>query len=310
MSSSWWTPTRQAASTAARWRGHWTAPPRACACSIFTPIAATAATWPTGLPLAIRLARGLSRSLAKRRCGRHQDTDESAEGKGGDDDERLITELAALGRLAYAKRRADAAKRLGIAVTALDAIVAEARGEEADQQQPEHWHVEPWSEPVATGDLLEALSATYAQHVILPEHGALAMALWTLHAWVHRRGLLLALHDVCQPRAALREKHGDVADRLDRSAHGACLQSSRPPRSFALSRPCTRCLLIDEAETYESEEARGDPEQRPQPRYGVRHPLRRRGQRSRSVSRHGRRRRSPALDGSLRRCGIAPSSCR
>ena len=101
----------------------------------------------------------------------------------GGGDEMLIAELAALPRLAYAKRRKDAAKTLGIGLSELDKVVAEARGSTRDEQQPEHWHVQRWSEPVSTGDLLDELSALYSKHVILPDHGAIAMALWCLHAW-------------------------------------------------------------------------------------------------------------------------------
>jgi hypothetical protein len=49
-------------------------------------------------------------------------------------DDELIAELAALPRLAYAKRRKEVAKQLGITVGELDKIVAEARGESSDKE--------------------------------------------------------------------------------------------------------------------------------------------------------------------------------
>lgn len=104
------------------------------------------------------------------------------EGDDGKTDEELIAELAALGLLAYATRRRQVATDLGISVAELDRIVKQARGQAPDKL-PDSWRVEPWPEPVATDDLLTELIDLYARYVILPEHGAITMALWTLHAW-------------------------------------------------------------------------------------------------------------------------------
>jgi hypothetical protein len=99
-------------------------------------------------------------------------------------DEEAITELAALAPLDYAKRRKGAAEAIGIGVGELDAIVAKARGEASGASRlPSRWEIERWDEAVDAAALLAELRDTFAQHVILPEHGAAAMALWTLHAW-------------------------------------------------------------------------------------------------------------------------------
>jgi hypothetical protein len=101
-------------------------------------------------------------------------------------DEEIIADLATLGPLAYAKRRKAASAAIGVGVGELDRIVAKARGDasaEAGPKTHERWQIEPWEEPVATADLLNDLREKYAAHVILPEHGAEAMALWVLHAW-------------------------------------------------------------------------------------------------------------------------------
>ena len=110
-----------------------------------------------------------------------ESTESTSAGASGSDDE-LIGELAALTPLQYAKRRKGAAEQIGIGVAELDKIVAEAR-REAPPTTPKRWVVEPWPEEVATADLLQGLLETYCKHVILPEHGAVAMALWCLHAW-------------------------------------------------------------------------------------------------------------------------------
>jgi putative DNA primase/helicase len=99
-------------------------------------------------------------------------------------DEGTIAELAALSPLAYAKSRKEAAEAIGIGVGELDAIVAKARGEASVASRlPSRWEIGLWDEPVDGGALLTELRDTFAQHVVLPEHGAAAMALWTLHAW-------------------------------------------------------------------------------------------------------------------------------
>jgi hypothetical protein len=103
---------------------------------------------------------------------------------GAASDEELITELAALAPLDYAKRRKGAAEAIGIGVGELDAIVVKVRGEASvPLRLPSRWEIERWDETVDTAELLSTLRDTFAQRVVLPEHGAAAMALWTLHAW-------------------------------------------------------------------------------------------------------------------------------
>ena len=76
-------------------------------------------------------------------------------------DDELIAELAALDRLGYAKRRKDAAARIGVTRAELDKIVAEAR-RDPPSDEPAHWQVERWPEPVATADLLTDLTRSIA----------------------------------------------------------------------------------------------------------------------------------------------------
>jgi hypothetical protein len=90
--------------------------------------------------------------------------------------------MAALPRIEYAKRRKDAAKGLGITLAELDKIVAEARGE-TSAATPERWSVAPWDTVIDTAELLAALRDTFMRYIIIPLHAAIAMALWTLHAW-------------------------------------------------------------------------------------------------------------------------------
>jgi hypothetical protein len=91
----------------------------------------------------------------------------------------VIDELDGLDGIEKARRKKEIAKELGISAKELDKALAD----KSAMEQPAHWANEPWPEPVLTGPLLDALSKHFAAHIILPPHGADAMALWTLHAW-------------------------------------------------------------------------------------------------------------------------------
>lgn len=47
---------------------------------------------------------------------------------------------------------------------------------------------EPWPEPVGTDALLNEITHIFSRYVILPGHGAEALALWTLHTYVFEHG--------------------------------------------------------------------------------------------------------------------------
>ena len=113
---------------------------------------------------------------------------DSGSGDGTSDDELLVAELAALPRLQYAKRRKDAAKRLGVTVGELDKIVGEARGEpkgKDDDALYPHWNVEPSDEPVEGGALLQELVEAIRRYVFLNGDQAVAVALWITFSWLH-----------------------------------------------------------------------------------------------------------------------------
>lgn len=168
----------------------------------------------------------------------------------GDDksDEQLIAELAALGLLQYAKRRKEVAKQLGISVIELDRIVKEARGQTPDKLS-ERWHVERWPEPVSTNDLLVELTDLYARFVILPEYGAITMALWTLHAWTIDAAYVSPFLMVSSPEMRCGKSTAlsllywtgprtALASNISRAAIYQYIEASHPT------------LLIDEAETF------------------------------------------------------------
>jgi len=123
-----------------------------------------------------------------------QPSSDEAGGSQSSSDDALIDELASLSIIAYAKRRKEAAKRLGIGVTALDKAVelrrAELEGEAHAEPSFSHWTVEPWPEPVDGDGVILALVRRIQSHVVVPSAAALAVALWIMFAWMHEEAAI------------------------------------------------------------------------------------------------------------------------
>ena len=106
--------------------------------------------------------------------------------------ESLLNELAELSPAAFGLRRKSEADRIGIPVTMLDREMEMRRqrhrtepdvGRGLDLNEPD-----PWPEPVDGANLLDMLVEVICRHLILPESGAVAIALWvpfthTFDAW-------------------------------------------------------------------------------------------------------------------------------
>jgi putative DNA primase/helicase len=163
-------------------------------------------------------------------------------------DEALVSELAALSKLDYAKRRKGAAEEIGITVGELDKIVVEVRGE-AKPDEDQEWAVDPWPDEVATADLLATLCETYRQHVILPEHGAEAMALWALHAWTMDASTISPFLFFTSPM--MRCGKSTALMLLKRTAPRPALASNISPAAiFRYIERCRPTLIIDEADGF------------------------------------------------------------
>ena len=125
----------------------------------------------------------------------HGDGERSGDGSGDEDDEILILELSALGALQYAKRRKEAAKKLGIGVGELDKVVAQARAELGGNDDApvlyEYWIVECSSEPVDGEALLRQLMDCLKRYVVMTEDQTLVVALWIIFTWLHGK---IAVH--------------------------------------------------------------------------------------------------------------------
>jgi putative DNA primase/helicase len=104
-------------------------------------------------------------------------------------DDEVITELARLDALAYARRQKDAAKALGITIAELRKIVDKKRRAikpDADNGQGRTVKIVdplPWHEPVSGDRIATTLAAAIKTYVVLSDEAADAIAMWTLHSW-------------------------------------------------------------------------------------------------------------------------------
>jgi hypothetical protein len=101
-----------------------------------------------------------------------------------------INALSLLPVTQYDQQRKDAAKRLGMRVGTLDDLVERLRSRsggdaDADKQGQEisFKPPEPWPDPVDGALLVADMIAAHRKYVIMSEHGALAVALWEIHAY-------------------------------------------------------------------------------------------------------------------------------
>ena len=173
-----------------------------------------------------------------------------------------LARLAALDPISYDKERATAAERLGCRVTTLDEMVRALRPKPAETPGgrgvvlPE---VDPWPEPVPTGELLDALVAAIRRHVILSEAAAYVIALWIVHTWIYERFQHTPRLAITSP--AKRCGKSTLLDLL----HSTCLRPIKADNISAagtfrtIKALCPLVLLLDEADSFlaENEELRG-----------------------------------------------------
>jgi Protein of unknown function (DUF3631) len=174
----------------------------------------------------------------------------------GRKDRDKIAELAGLDKLGYGRARRESAEALGVAATELDKIVAETRS--ADPGELPRWRIEPWDKPVSTSTLLKSLADAYEDYVILPPHGATAMALWNLHAWALEAAYVspILMFVSPEPRCGKSTALSLIYRTGPRTAMASNISTAAVYRYIERMRPT---LLLDEAETFvsESEELRG-----------------------------------------------------
>jgi putative DNA primase/helicase len=94
-----------------------------------------------------------------------------------------IERLAELSTLEYEQCREDEAETLKVRVSILDAEVIKRRKSAAAKPAGAFLEApEPWPEPVDGTELIGEIAETIGRYVILPDHGASAIALWVVAA--------------------------------------------------------------------------------------------------------------------------------
>ena len=180
------------------------------------------------------------------------------------DYEAQIARLAALSLRGYELQRGAAAKQLGLRVTFLDEEVATARtkasakGADAPHSDQFKDDPEPWPESISGCELLDRLTKTIINHLVLPRGAAESVALWILHAHTHD------CFDV-SPILAVTSPTPECGKTTCLTLLGAlvprpCSASNVTPAAlFRAIDKWSPTLLIDEADTFlkNSDELRG-----------------------------------------------------
>ena len=173
-----------------------------------------------------------------------------------------VERLARLPILDYEQKRLDAAERLGVRTSVLDAQVKAARqadGGTKGQGRPLQLPViEPWDKPVDGTDLLDSIATSIERFVVLPPGAVAAAALWSVgtHSFqcfgIYPRLTLRSATPQCGKTTLRRVIAGLVNKPLPTDS----IMAAAVFRTIELERPT---LLLDEAETYlaNSEELRG-----------------------------------------------------
>jgi putative DNA primase/helicase len=178
--------------------------------------------------------------------------------------DREVDRLATLSVMDYERERVGAAKRLSVRTSVLDALVARTRNASAEESEIGRGRImkitkpEPWPEPVEGVALLDDLEAAIKRYVVLTEAAARAVALWALHTYVFEA------FDVT-PRLAITSPEMRCGKSTLLRVIGALVNKPMSaanitaPAMFRTIEACRPCLLIDEADTFmsDNEELRG-----------------------------------------------------
>jgi putative DNA primase/helicase len=172
-----------------------------------------------------------------------------------------IAAMARLDELEYDRKRKAEARRLGVRVDTLDALVRKRRGgapSETSGRALEWPTPEPWPKRVDGAELLDDLGAAFRRFVVLPAGCDAALALWVLHAHAFAASQITPRLALTSPeRRCGKTTTLEIIQALTpRPLLAANLTAAAVFRTIELARPT---LLIDEADTFlaAAEELRG-----------------------------------------------------
>ena len=200
--------------------------------------------------------------------GDEGDGEDRAEAEGGAGEllKAAIEQLAKLDPLAYDRVRKAEAQRLGVRVNTLDDAVAAARKrmglDDADEDGKqgkaiEFEEVEPWPSTVDGAQLLDDLVSIIRRFVVLPPHGAEAMALWIAHTYLldaaeHTPRLVLSSPVLRCGKSTTFDMMAELVHRPQPAA------SVTPAAMFRLIEAYAPCIMLDELDALLEKDQTGD----------------------------------------------------
>ena len=174
------------------------------------------------------------------------------ENQGTPSDDAEIARLVRLPPLTYDREREAAARRLGCRVGTLDDLVRAASGETAStpgQGRPINLPCpEPWPVAVDGAALLDTLSSTIRDYVIVSDVQADAVALWSVHTHAHDASDVspkIVLKSV-QKRSG-KSRMAEVLDRI--VARPLFISGIKPAALLRIIEMQAPTLLLDEMDT-------------------------------------------------------------
>ena len=173
-------------------------------------------------------------------------------------DKEVFALLAAMRPTEYDRVRKEEAKRLGIQVKTLDDEVKVIRAGDSATSHLPFDDIEPHSEPVDPGQVLDQVVEIIRRHIVMDKEQADAMALWTAMTWfiddieVAPLAIITAPEKACG-KSQLLSILGHIAARPLSAANST---ASFMFRAISAWRPT---ILIDEADTFirENDELKG-----------------------------------------------------
>ena len=121
-----------------------------------------------------------------------------------------------------------------------------------DDDQPPHWAVEPWDEPVSGAELLDDIVRAINRYMVMPPHAAEAVALWLIHAWTIEAWIISPLLIIVSPtpgcgKTTLLSILFFLAPRSELISNTS---ASAIFRLIEQTKPATPTFLLDDGDSY------------------------------------------------------------
>jgi putative DNA primase/helicase len=175
--------------------------------------------------------------------------------------QKVVDLMAKLTPAECEQHRKTVAKQFSIRASSLDAMVKDRRKELESETAGNSIlapDAQPWDAPVDGAELLDSIRETFKKHVILPENGDVALALWSVGTYcfdefrIWPRLLINSPEKRCG-KTSLLEILGAIVKRA------LSASNCTPASMFRVIDQVQPTLLLDEGDTFlnSSEELRG-----------------------------------------------------